>query len=155
MISKAVLMGSLFLAGALALTGGTVRADTDATSHGAICHAYNAWNVQDIDYATNGVFNMAGGVIPVICPAPRTQVYGESPVFIVDGNNFEGTSTPCTMYVFHSTGYTKKAKTFELSGQSSSVYVDLGGVSTTDYVVMLCTLPPGAKGLIRGVRASL
>lgn len=154
MSSKVALMGSLFLAGVLALTGGAARADsTTITSHGAICHNYNAWEVQDIDYVLGGVHNLASSSRKVICPAPRSPTGVPTSKFIVSGNNYDGTSTPCTVYAFDGEGSLKTTQSFVLSGWKSVGIADLGSLSPTDFVMVLCTLPPNGDGLIRGIYA--
>jgi hypothetical protein len=158
MISRFATMGLALCAGALASLSSAVDADNINTS-GVLCQNFNAAQALDIDYVVNGVRNINAAARPVICSLPRAPLASGLPAtFFVDGQNFNNTTTTCTLFVYTFGGAVTVSSTFtEPAVPGASVTWDhnvtfpAGSVATFDYVNVLCTIPGAVNGTVFGV----
>ena len=145
----------------LALAGmlGGAAVDVDAAvsqnvnTHAATCNPFNASQATLIDYFTSGVRTLAGFATPVVCAVERHPVTGPSQNFFVDGSNFGGQSTSCTLTSFTFTGTFESSTSFTSNLAIYDVFQTLTSVGFFSYVSLLCTLPASGQGVLRGVTA--
>jgi hypothetical protein len=150
MHAKALKLGSLFLAGALASLGAAAHADNINTS-GAVCQNFNAGQAQDIDYVANGVRNLNAAPRQVICAVPRSPLQaGASSLFFVDGTNTGANATSCTFFTYSFTGAPIQSFFFTRTGTYDQP-VSIPNVATFDYADVVCTLPASGGGTLFGV----
>jgi hypothetical protein len=156
MYSKLVKLGSLFVAGALAVSGSAAHAD-NINSSGVLCQNFNASEALDIDYLTTSVRDINASARSVICSIPRSPLAtGATPEFFVDGSNSANTSTTCTVTTYSFLGTVTQSLTFTEAGGTAGrtwdhfVTFPVNGVGTFDYASVLCTIPGSGQGLIFG-----
>jgi len=159
MFAKFVMIGSISLTGVVGALGASVEAGNFNTS-GVVCQNYNAAEALDVDYLTSGVRNINPAPRPVICSIPRAPLPSTARgTFYIDGYNYGGTSTSCTVYVTTYYGNPVASLSFTETGATAGrswdhyVSFDPGVVSTYDYVSAVCTIPGNAGGLIYGAIA--
>lgn len=154
MKANALIFGLTLAAGALGIgAGGTASAATaqNINANGNSCKNYNAWDVQDIDYYVHGVRNINVDARYVICPLASHPVSGPGQSFIVDGSNYNGYSTTCTIYAYDFNGNFLSSTSFTRSDAIYSNATQVSSVSYWGYTSMLCLLPGSTGGILRGV----
>jgi hypothetical protein len=145
-------------ASALASLSGAADADNINTS-GVLCQNFNAGEALDIDYVANGVRNINAGARSVICSLPRAPLAsGLGATFFVDGQNFNNTTTTCTVFVYTFGGTITLSSTFtEPAVPGPNVVWDhnvtfpVDSVATFDYASVLCSIPGSVNGTLFGV----
>ena len=149
-----VLSGCLFAMGALlVIDNGIARADIN--TQGNICVA--ALEEQSIEYNTSGVENPSASPVSIECAIPRPSVPStDTTTFFVDGANFNGASTNCTLFVSEFSGTFRFLQILPtLSGPASRISVQFaaGRIANSDHVTLLCALRANRGGRISGVNA--
>jgi hypothetical protein len=155
MISRIVTFGSLCLVGAIAFVGAPAQAD-DIHSSAVICHNYNGFEAEDIDYTQAAVWNVSAAPRGIICSVPRSPVAPNSLAgFYVDGLNDPDARTECTLYVFHYDGTLAASRAFVNGAATWSEIVSFpaNSIGQWDYVSVYCKLPPLLTGGLLGVTA--
>lgn len=155
MKTNAWITAASLAAGLLAATASIdARAATsqNISTHGSACRNYNASQALDIDYFTTGVRNINADVRPVICPITTHPVTGPGQNFYVDGTNYNGATTTCTLYAFNYSGGLLSSVTFVV-GSTYDYYASLPSVTYWGYTSMLCSLPGSGNGVLFGVIA--
>ena len=154
MNSKLVTVGCLTMVGLLLTVGGGV-ADADINTQGNICEVSNPDEV--VEHNTSGVENPTAIQVTVECAIPRPTIPSNAPTaFVIDGANFRGASTGCSLFVSDFSGNFRFSESLPvLSGASSHIFFSFaaGRVSSLDHVTLLCALPANRGGRISGVTA--
>ena len=108
------------------------------------------------EYSNNGVMN--GGtsqVFHIVCSLPRSPLASGATVaaFYVDGDNLNGATTQCGVFSYDYTGTLLGAFIFDATEPHFDRYVALPAAQVTyyAYTYLICTLPPGGNGIVRGV----
>ncbi|MFD1295529.1 hypothetical protein ACFQ4Q_02650 [Lysobacter gummosus] len=156
MKANAMILGLSLVVGAL---GSAVPASAYAATaqniniSGTACKNYNASEALDIDYLTSGVRNLNASPRSVVCPIARHPVTGPGQAYYVDGSNYAGASTTCTVSAYDYNGTYLSSTSFTRSDATYSNYTSLPTVSYWGYTSVLCTLPGGANGVLFGASA--
>lgn len=137
------------VAGVLGLAGVSNEAYAVNANHGGpICRNYNAPEVADIDYLTNGVRNLNPNSRYVICPLVRSPTSTNVVNLFVDGSANSGTTISCTLFSYDFTGRFLGSQSFPAprTGVFDQFLTVPGSFWGTANV--LCLLPGNAAGLI-------
>ena len=141
--------------GTFVLGGGANTAHAENGNHsGTICKNYNAAEVTDIDYLTNGTRNLNMSPRFVICPLVTAPTPNAKIVY-VGGFAASGQTILCTLYSYDQVGNFLGGNSFP-SAMTGNFYVYLSipavssGASWGTSSV-LCVLPPSASGVIYDV----
>lgn len=155
---KFTILGSLFLAGALAALGAAAHAAAINTS-GVVCQNLGPGSqAGGIYYVINGAGNFSPDPRQVVCAVPRSPLAaGTIPTFFIDGSN-SVTATTCTLFVY-TPGMLPQSRTFtEGSGVGGAfrvwrhvVQFPPNSIGVSDYASLVCTLPGNFHGVILGV----
>lgn len=151
-----VLMLSLVVLSVLALAP---TAQAVITNHsGVICKNYNAGEVGQIDYLTNGTRSFRSSATQIICPLTRNTSTTNSAFVYIDVRHSSTLTTTCAVYSYNDNGafLGSASQTWTGSGYHEfAINLTGAGRSTpwSDYSV-LCVIPGNASGLIYGVDLS-
>lgn len=151
MFSKRIMAVGFLAAITLVSLGHAARADNINTS-GNVCHALDGFEITDIEYWSDGVMNSAGSARDVVCALPRSPLTTAGPgSFYVDGVNFGGSTTSCTLFVYTYFHQLVSATTFtEPVNPGASVtwdhLVSVPSLGVYDYVSLMCALPGTPNG---------
>jgi len=151
------LLGIVF---ALALSASPIQPTHAANinGHGTLCLPYEGRdNAKNFIMDAVGLYNRgggsAGGIAFALCPAVRS--IDTTPTgfvaFYVDGDNFAGGTTTCTLYSFDFTGTFLGSVQTQSSAQSYDMYLTLPAAQASfwAYTSVFCEIPPA--GRLRGV----
>lgn len=138
MISKKLLIGSLFAAAAAVLTAGTaVQADPILTS-GVICDNALPGQAEDFQRFTNAFVNVNPAPRTAACAVPRSPALpaGANPVFL-----FTVVNGTCTATSYLPNGTVQAQANFTAVGnQTFNVTFPVALAGPTNYVTLVCTL---------------
>ena len=152
MISKKLLIGSLFAAAAL-LTGGTteVQADPILTS-GVVCNNGTPGQANDFQRFTNAFVNVNAAVRLAVCAVPRSPALpaGANPVFVFTGINATCTATS---YLPNGTVQAQANFTWGAVITSTTVTFPVAVAGPTNYVTLSCNLNGAGAGAILSLTA--
>jgi hypothetical protein len=90
----------------------------------------------------------------VVCGLPRSQLpAGSAAAFYVDGDNFNGAITVCTVASYDYTGTFLGSFGFDLTQAHYDQYVTMPAAQVPyyAYTYLICTLPANGNGILRGV----
>ena len=152
MISKKLLIGSLFAAAAL-LTGGTavVQADPILTS-GVICSNGTPGTAEDFQRFTNAFVNINAAVRLGVCAVPRSPALpaGANPAFA-----FTGVNGTCTATSYQPNGVVQAQANFAWGAAPTTVNVvfPLALAGPTNYITLVCNLNGAGTGAILSLTA--
>jgi hypothetical protein len=107
-------------------------------------------------HAVDGVMNGGDSQnFHVVCGLPRSPLPAGSSVaaFYVDGDNFNGAITVCTVASYDYTGTFLGSYAFDASEAHYDRYVTLPAAQVPyyAYTYLICTLPANGNGVLRGV----
>jgi hypothetical protein len=151
MISKKLMIGSLFAAAAAAvLTTGTaeVQADPILTS-GVVCSNATPGQAEDFQRFTNAFVNVNPAVRLAVCAVPRSPALpaGANPTFI-----FTTVNAACTVTSYLPNG-TVQAQVNIGSGTVTVVF-PVAVAGPTNYVTLSCNLNGASTGAILSLTAA-
>ncbi len=149
-------VSTLGLAGVVSLALGSGVAEANTNTHGANWHAYNASQVADIDYLSEGVRNINASsrtVIGSIGFHPPPDWAGGAATFWVDGSNAAGKSTAITLAAFNWNGVVQSTVSTTQTAATYDVPLTLTNLTTFSYINGIVTLPSfgGGQTVFRGV----
>ena len=152
---KKVITLGLALAAVMAgifVPSGNAMADF-AVHSGSICHSYDKGQVNDIDFFSDGVKNIAIAPRRVICPLVVTHTPGQTTgdVYVYYSTNV---SFSCTLYSYDWTGAFLGSKTS--SPYPAVTALRIGSVLSTEISnhSLVCTLPANGKGKIVSIESN-
>jgi len=147
-LGLAVTLGTSALMGAVPNTAHAANGNHSGT----ICKNYNAGQVKDIDYLTNGTRNLNSSSRFVICPLVTAGTGNANMSVFVDGYANSGQTITCTLYSYDFHGNFLGAKSFPsaLTGKFD-VYLSVPNGTIWGGSSVLCLLPGSAQGVIYDV----
>jgi hypothetical protein len=103
-----------------------------------------------------GVMTLSTTATPqmVACTLPRAPLTaGVGSGFYVDGDNFNGASTSCTLFAFDSDGHLAGAASFQTAAAQYDMFLSLDASRLADlgHTSLRCLLPAQGNGTLRGV----
>lgn len=153
MISKKLVIGSLFAAAAAVLTAGTtaVQADPILTS-GIVCGNALPGQAEDFQRFTNAYVNQNVAARTAACAVPRSPALpaGANPVF-----QFTVVNGTCTATSYLPNGTPQAQANFTTVGnQTVTVTFPVALAGPTNYITLLCTLTGSGTGAILSLTAA-
>lgn len=153
MISKKLLIGSLFAAAALLTEGTTeVQADPILTS-GVVCSNGMPGQANDFQRFTNAFVNVNAAVRLGICAVPRSPALpaGANPLF-----SFTGINGTCTATSYLPNGTVQAQANFAWGAAPTTVNVTfpLALAGPSNYITLFCNLNGAGTGAILSLTAA-
>lgn len=153
MISKKLVIGSLFAAAAAVLTTGTtaVQADPILTS-GVVCGNGTPGQAEDFQRFTNAFVNVNAAVRLAVCAVPRSPALpaGANPVF-----QFTVVNGTCTATSYLPNGTVQAQANFTTVGnQTVTITFPVAVAGPTNYVTLSCNLAGASAGAILSLTAA-
>jgi hypothetical protein len=153
MISKKLMIGSLFAAAAAVLTTGTiaVQADPILTS-GIVCGNATPGQAEDFQRFTNAYVNVNAAPRTAACAVPRSPALpaGANPVFL-----FTVVNGTCTATSYQPNGTVQAQANFTTVGnQTVNVTFPVAVAGPTNYVTLVCSLQGASAGAILSLTAA-
>jgi hypothetical protein len=107
-------------------------------------------------YTNNGVMNPGTSQnFHIVCSLPRSPLAPGATVaaFYVDGDNLNGAVTGCGVFSYDYTGTFLGAYAVDASEPHFDRYIAMPAAQVPyySYTYLICTLPPGGNGVLRGV----
>ena len=151
MISKKLLIGSLFVAAAV-LTHGTtaVQADPILTS-GVVCGNGTPGQAEDFQRFTNAFVNVNAAVRLAVCAVPRSPALpaGANPMFA-----FTVANATCTATSYLPNGTVQAQINLTFTGlATATVTFPLAVAGPTNYITLACNLNGAGAGAILSLTA--
>jgi hypothetical protein len=124
------------------------------SSHATACNPYGFASTSNLFYTESGVWNnLPTQTGAVICSVPRVPNGSGGGSFAVEGKNYPGQTTTCSVLSFSSVGTFMAAKSFSITGVGYSRWVTFSSIELppSAYVSVICTLPANRGGYLRGI----
>jgi hypothetical protein len=118
--------------------------------------AFYALATYALQYTNNGVMNPGTSQnFHIVCSLPRSPLAPGATVaaFYVDGDNLNGAVTGCGVFSYDYTGTFLGAYAVDASEPHFDRYIAMPAAQVPyySYTYLICTLPPGGNGVLRGV----
>jgi hypothetical protein len=141
----------ILLAAGLALPARATQINVNANE----CQFQFTWP-QEFVRSEYGISTTATGAYPpyLICAVPRSPTSpGTLGAFYVDGDNYNGAFTSCSLYSFAEDGSTIAQVSFRSEAARYDAYLSLAAeqMDPRGYVTVNCLIPPNGNGVLRGI----